>query len=227
MKHKCVDHSELAAISRLPRDDPRRQEIDECPRCTARLAQFQEFMAGHVPPEGDAEAADAHLAGFMNEVFDQKLAGEEPSPGTQERTGFFEWLGRLLSPRPALAGAAALIVVIAAVAIWRPWTADQPVLRSDDPAGHDTVVTRPYAVATDGSILLSWEPVEYADGYRVRIRTQELAELAVFGPIPATSYTLERGSLPAGAPDAVWWEVIATRGGDEIARSQPSVVRFP
>jgi hypothetical protein len=229
VKHRCVDHSELAGIARLPEDDPRRREIDECPRCTARLVQYREFMTGQVPPGGDAEGADAHLAGFMNDVFDRQLGGSGTTPDAPERTGFFDWLGRLFAPRPALAGAAVLIVAIAAVVIWQPWTSDPRVVRNDDSSRRQpaTIVTLPNSVSGDGSVLLSWRPVAGADGYQIRIRTQELAELAVFGPNPDTSFTLNRDLLPAGAPETVWWEVVATRGGDEIARSLPSVLELP
>jgi hypothetical protein len=229
MNHRCVEHSELAAISRLPEDDPRRREADECPRCAARLAQYVEFMDGFVPPEGDMEGADARLAEFMDDVFDRQLSGAGSAPETPERTGFFDWLGRLLLPRPALAGAAVLLVVVVAVTVWKPWSTDPPVLRNDVPAGQETaaVVTLPPSTADDGSLVLSWEPLEGADGYRIRIRSQELAELAVFGPIPGTSFTLDSGLLPPDAPDTVWWEVIATSGGDEIARSNPAAVQLP
>ena len=45
MSHRCFDEDELAAICDLPPDDPRRREVETCPRCDSLLRAMSAFLA--------------------------------------------------------------------------------------------------------------------------------------------------------------------------------------
>ena len=230
MEHKCLELDEIAAAAKLLLTDPRRRQLEECPRCSSQLLLYQQFMSAEAPEEADLAGADAHLADFMSEAIDRRAASPDTSSGDAPAwAGLKAWFGRLLAPSPALAGAAALLVVVMALAVWRPWTADQPVFRKDvsTPPGSRLLITESPEEQPDGSVRLAWQPVPGADSYQLLFRTPELAELAVFGPMTEISFILNRSQFPPDSPDLVLWQVSALRGGDEIARSRPASLKLP
>lgn len=239
MTHRCIEPERAAEILALPEKDPRRIEAEGCPRCAAILLEYAEFMSGEAPPDADMEGADRRLAAYVDRLIEermpagaggspQKLAGgaHEDRAGDGSGEGAGGWLRRLLAPHPALAAAAVLAVAVITIAVWRPWTPGERVLRGDEPAELRITTLAP-AVSPDGSVTLSWLPVDGADEYIVEIRSGRLDELAVLGPVTETAVTFARGDLPGGARGTVLWRVRALRGGDKIAASPPTSLELP
>ncbi|MCB9513646.1 MAG: hypothetical protein H6694_04950 [Candidatus Latescibacteria bacterium] len=49
MADSCPTVEVLADLAALPADDPRRRHVQDCPRCRARLLDYQDFLAGGAP----------------------------------------------------------------------------------------------------------------------------------------------------------------------------------
>ncbi len=225
MKQKCIEISEIATVLRLPADDPRRRHLEECPRCASRLLLYQRFLSQEEIPGADPASADAHLARVMKSAIDSR---KRPVDVPQGR-GILERITQVLFPRPAWAAATVVLVAIVAVALWRPWTMDETILRSGDTPRLETIPLSlaPPEMLKDGSIRFTWRPMENAESYVVHIRTPDLTEVAIFGAITDTSFVLHRSMLPPETPPVVLWRVVALQKGDEIGRSRPASLELP
>jgi hypothetical protein len=225
MKEKCIKVNEIATILALDPEDPRRRHLDECPRCASRLLLYQRFLTAGEASGADADAADAHLAEVMKSAIDRAdISNEVP-----ESNGLLERIVKGMFTRPVWATAAVVLVAAVALVWWQPWKEDGIVLRSDMASlpGAPHLSLGPVEALADGGMRLTWTPVEGAEGYVIKIRTSDLAEIARFGPVADTSFVIYRSMLPPEAPPVVLWRVVALRYGDEIGRSRPASLELP
>jgi len=225
MKQKCIDVEQIATVLKLPADDERRRHLEECPRCASRLLIYQRYLSGAAAPGSDPDEADAHLAAVVKAEINRSAHRKDaPKHGG--------WLARaadVLLACPAWAAAAVILVAAVAVLWWRPWTPSDTVLR-DGPSAQPTsrqVLVNAATASADGTVRLSWQPLEGADGYVVTVRTPDLHEVARFGPTADTSFLLDRSMLPPETPSVLLWRVFALSGGDEIGRSRPASLELP
>lgn len=214
---RCIEPEEIATVLGLPPDDSRRRHLEECPRCASRLLLYQRFLSAAEAPGADSEGADLKLEAAMREAIYGAAASAEPAPPSLARRR-----SRANAWRPVWAAAAALIVIAAAL-WWRPWSPDRTMLRSgEEGTGVRAVRLLEPERLDHGAIRLSWRSLNGADGYVIRIRDLDLEEIARFGPLPDTTFVLQRSMLPPGTGSPVLWRVIALRSGDEIGRSGPA-----
>ena len=226
MTNHCVDVEQIEGLLALSDDDPRRRHLDECPRCKAVLTSYLAFIEANTAAGADPDAAEARLAGYLETV-----TGFSPSRRAETvagNDGFVSKLTRALFLRPAWA-AAALVVVAAGILWWSPWSQPERVLR-DTPqgvpgAGIPLDLHAPQ-IQPGNFILLTWEPLEGAEEYQVRLYGEDLAEIVRFQPTEAPSLSLDRSKLPEETPAVVLWRVAALQDGDEIGISEPAPLQI-
>ena len=221
MSSNCYDPELLAEIMEQPEDSPRRNHLDNCPRCRARLATFQEFIAS----EGECDPARLELAMTrLGNDLDLEIFGEVNTPRPEPGNSIFQRYLDSRITRVVMAMAAMIILF---------FTLDGLVHRPDNPeillrANNQSTATNELllhqtAPLADGAVELSWQGIPDADTYRVKILGTDLRELASFDLAGSTSFRLDPQILadPAFGPGPFAWLVIALNGGDEIARSRP------
>lgn len=226
MSDDCIDIERIAEVLELPEDDPRRRHLEECPRCSALLFSYREFVAAGDRPGADPGDAQRRLDRFIESEFERPAPDPSAAGSGPGRPGLlFELLGGL-ARRPAWV-VAALVVVAAAVVWWRPWVEEPPVLRGR-PAGAPAAPLELSApeILEDGSLRLSWALLPAADSYQVRLYDGDLTEIARFDTGALASFEIRRSMLPGGAPRTMLWRVAAFAEGEEIAVSAPSRLEF-
>lgn len=186
MAHRCLPDVTLAEFGALPIDDPRRADAQGCPRCAARLAALNAFLAGDPDlPAIDATAADRALADFVSRL---PPTARTPHPARARR-----WF----APRRLLPLASACAAVALAVLLVRHAGDPVPIgarLRGAAPAAAPaSIVIHRTGPAADGSFDLTWSPVAGADHYTVELFSGDLDTLAVLSPLlrPTAHLALE------------------------------------
>ncbi|MFQ5512437.1 MAG: hypothetical protein ACE5EO_11385 [Candidatus Krumholzibacteriia bacterium] len=215
----CVDIEALAEVLARPGSDPKRRHLDECARCSALVLQYQAFLEAGAIAGSDPAEADARLRAFVQSVVPS--AGP-PQPSPPRRFLSAVRAGML---RPAWV-AAALVVVIAGTMWWRPWVEPQRVLRTAPRSSGIIALDAPQPV-DEGGVRLSWQGVEGADAYQVRLYGADLAEIARLDPVSDTTLVVPRSALPDGRPTTLIWRVLALSEGDEIIASRPAFLELP
>jgi len=226
MTNRCVDVEQIEVLLALSDDDPRRRHLDECPRCKPILTSYLAFLEADDAAGADPADAESRLAGYL-----EAITGHSPAPRTEtvaENDGFISKLTRALFLRPVWA-AAALVVVAAGILWWSPWSQPQRVLR-DAPQGVTGAGTpldlHAPQIQRGGVILLTWEPLEGADEYQVRLYGEDLAEIVRFQPTGEPSLSVDRSMVPSDTPAVVLWRVAALQSGDEIGLSEPAPLQI-
>ena len=133
---------------------------------------------------------------------------------------------------PALAWAAAVVVIAGAVLVLRPvGHDDRPsgVLRGHAATGAAAVpVLLPPGTTAAGGLELRWRAVAGADHSSVRVYSGELCPLAAFATAGETLLVLPRGAITrAAAGDTVLWRVIALRDEAPLSQSPLGTLRVP
>jgi hypothetical protein len=226
MTDHCVDVEEIEELLALSDDDPRRRHLDECPRCNAILTSYLAFLEADDAAGAAPADAESRLAGFLETVTGHSPA--RPTETVPGNDGFISKLTRALFLRPVWA-AAAMVVVTAGVLWWSPWSQQERVLR-DAPQGVPGTGTpldlHTPQIQPGGVVLLTWEPLEGADAYQVRLYGEDLAEIVRFQPTGEPSLSVDRSMLPEDTPAVVLWRVAALQSGDEIAISEPAPLQI-
>ncbi len=206
----CIPMEALGTLDALGPEDPTRRHLERCPRCSAMVVAYREFVRAEAPRHAQVRDADARLAVFIKE----RIEGVEAAAGAPRRPRgrWFEW------PTLRFATAAA-VVLVAAVAVGR-WIGgpDEVAVRGD---AHTVVTLEAPRLLTDGTIALGWTSVPDADSYQVILLRDDLSEA---GRLPVTgeqAATLDRSTLP---PDATRWQVAAFREGALAAESTPEAL---
>lgn len=207
MKDRCERWETLTEAAALPAGDPRRDHLDRCARCSARLAATRAFLHDNRVPAG-ADVADADLR--LKAVLNTEVLGA-PVRKMRER----HWT-RFAGATAALAAALALIVIAPRMTSIEEAPAPGTVLRGEVEADAFELQSE---MRPDGALDLSWQMIAEADDYAVTLFDDSLAAMA-------TVATGGRRSLawPADEPAPAFWLVTALAKGDPIATSRAAAI---
>ena len=200
---RCIPMEALGTLDALSPDDPMRRHAETCPRCSAAMTAYREFLRAESPRGADVHDADRRLARFITE----RVEGV-----AQTQSARFRW------PVMRWAVAAAVVVVGATIVAKQMDRSDGTVLRGDERVELSTLAPRTLA---DGSVELSWDAVPDADRYQVTLLRKDLTEVARMVATTELRATLDRASLPS---EAVSWQVSAFREGAVIVESAPQAL---
>jgi len=244
MTAPCHGPAELEILAALPKGDPRREHLDECPRCQALLMTYSEFLHDRSAPEGsdlaDAEVRLAHSFAKEQELrrasppHDRVGVAKRPPPA---RPRSFRWLP-ISWPRPAFALAVA-VMVAGLVYLGREWKHGDhgtDALRGESPSpragtpGPSRESTWLLSAERDpaGHPVLRWRSQPGADGYEIRLFGADLTDFARIGPQADTVLVLGPWVLPPSTPSTgeIGWQVIAQQHGRMVATSPPATVHL-
>lgn len=213
----CLSPDRIAEAAGLPPDHPVSRHVRDCPRCSALLLEYHDFVAAtHVPEGADVDDATRRLsAGIARLVRPRETA----APRTARASSFGSrlaawWTGP--ARWPALATAAVAVVAVG----W--WT-----MRTSPPdegawRGGEQVPTLEWrAVASgDEALALQWSSVPGASLYGVTLLGPSLEPRAELPLTADTTALLERAQWPASAPgETLYVRVDAMRDGSVLAMS--------
>jgi len=216
VKHTCFPAEDAERILALDPDDGERAGAMRCPRCSALISAYTAFVDAAELPGSSPAAAQGALGDFVD-----SLVSPHPGSRAAHRPSRLERFTKWLRPVPALAGAAALVVVTVVL------------VGQFGPREHETILRgTPHveiggesAAWRSGRLHLEWAGVADSDSYSVIVLSQDLSELLRFGPVSETQIDIERSELPDGeARGTLLYVVVASRNGDETARSIPRPV---
>jgi hypothetical protein len=219
VRTECINAAKLGEVVDLPADHPAWRHVEDCPRCRNLVRSYREFMQAEAPAGSGIDGARRRL----DALIDAKAVETPSVPRPNARP----WWRMVLRPGPVLAAGAAAIVVIAALALWRPSREPGvPVLR-DNPVSQEAALP-PADVRPDGSIHLSWAAVAGAERYQVRIYGPDLAEIYRHPDVTETSVVVDRALLPSDLPPRLdlMWRVYALQSGDVVHVSAPGSIRI-
>jgi hypothetical protein len=233
---RCLETEELGDVLRCGPDDPRQAHARVCPRCAARLAAYQDFLAmGQGAENPREEDAAARLGAFVEDAVlrtapQRKDTSSAAQPFGRVMGSFRPWFASLASPRrlaPVLGGALALLAVVLALHPWELRTESPLLLRGED-ATAAMRTGRPLVLA-NGDIELRWAPAPGAQSYVVVILSPGFQELGRREAGLDTVATIGPDVLqqPTTQPFRGFWQVRAMAKGAEIARSRPVPLVWP
>jgi hypothetical protein len=211
MTQRCFEFEELAVVLEQPVDDPRRRHVASCPRCRARMAEYEAFMRSEVLPGSQPEDAEQRLRA----AFDASLARV---PRARRASWSERAIAALSAPsaRPVWA-AAAVVVVAGSLFLWTRTPETPRVLRGTGSEGASgSTFGQLLAEPQPGRTMLKWSAVPGAEAYEVRLYGTNLVELQVVDAGTDTS-VLVATELPPG--EVVLWRVFARAGGRDLAIS--------
>jgi len=137
------------------------------------------------------------------------------------------WWGARLGPVYALFG---IGIVLGIVWLWLVmWSVRHDAARVPGPHRRDGAVTLHAPKAGPDRVLLTWEPFAGADRYAVAFYASDRAEIVPPLYVATPTLTLESASLPHGLLHGagVFYQVVALRGSEPIAKSDVKMVRVP
>jgi hypothetical protein len=221
MNRRCPEIEHLAEVMRLPGTDPRRQHVDQCPRCRARAALYQRFLDPGALPAG-SNLADARRR--MRATLEREIAAE-----AGQRPSLLDALRPLFRPvwRPALGlvgVAAAVILIVRLTGMPEPGDGVS-VLRERGVASRAIPVLLQPIHEADRTTVLRWKSAPDADAYQVILFGTDLREKARYSAAADTFLRIGPGQLDA-LPPSLFWAVAALRGGDEIGRTEPRTLEI-
>lgn len=225
MAESCPTVEVLADLAALPADDPRRRHVQDCPRCRARLLDYQDFLAGGAPVSA-ASLEDA--LDRLDAALRDATADPGPAPALPRREAL------PLRPvwRATLALAAVLLLAVAVTPLLRD-ALDRGGPRELRLRGQTPTVAlalQPARWTADGALVLGWSPVPGADAYTVHLLDAALNPLGARDAGAGTQLTLDAAALRALLPDGgdfMVWQVEALSGGDPLAMSPPESLVLP
>lgn len=218
----CPPVERLGALAALPDGHPDRVHAAACPRCRALLAAWEDFRAGAgldpAAAAADLDAApDPDAESRLEAALEEALAADARAARRARRRA--AW--------PLLAAAAVLSVT----GVWLAVTTQRG--RAPEMRGAVEVAgpLEP-AVAPDGSgsgAVVTWGALDPPADYEVVVTGPDLADLVTLPAGGATRLVLRRADLPGppapGAP--LMLQVVARRGGTEVARSRTVTLPLP
>lgn len=205
-----------------PADEPRRRDVEACPRCDALLSSLQAFMTGDPEiPAGERAIADHVLARFIDQ---ELVARSRPTrsvgaPATRPGWMFGSWMPRAAA---ALASACAVIAIVVLLARDPGQIGERMRGRPEGIVGGQAagVILEPARLFPGGDLELSWSAVPGADHYFVELFDGDLDTVAVRGPVSAPPLRLAAEIFGgAGKGQEVFVRVQAFAGEKLLARS--------
>ena len=218
MNDRCFPLEELKSLIDLSPDDPRRLHLAECPLCRARLAAYRTFIEEGPPLAGsEPERADAELSAYI-----EKMVHSDTE--ARARGGFLaRFRRRRISKRmlmPGLAAAAVAIVVLIIALSPFPGGDRRQLSPLRGWGSREAELEAGPATLREGAVRFEWKSNPEADRYEVQLFDASLREIARFDAGRATSLTVQTSEMPETG-DAIFWRIVAFRGGDELAHSPP------
>jgi hypothetical protein len=208
----------IADVESAPEGQPLRQHVAECPRCQSLWLLYQSFVKADSGGASNIEAARRALEATIRR---QAAASPAPAPRVSRMNARSAWPAWL---RPAMISAAAAVLTVIAVSIFRGGGSDEPVLRGAE----DAIWSLSAPQLFGDSIVLQWGAMPDADAYEVQLFDDALNDVYRSGPVSATTVMVLREALPSVADGAtLTWRVRALRMGDVIATSPPSSLQLP
>jgi hypothetical protein len=231
--HDCLSLQEIGDVMGLPEGAPEREHVTACPRCSALLRTYQEFMEDRsVPPRADLKDAERSLR--------DAFAGAIPGACRPIRS-VAPARGRSGAPSEWFRGGAWILApaaLVLAVGLYlglerRGGTEGEERLRGPASIPADGAWKVVPLLATsprvDGTVDLRWRSVESATSYEIVVFGSDLTDLARLSVGADTICALRRSDLRpepmAGA--IVGWQVTALRDGAIIGRSQIASAQLP
>ncbi len=214
MVQRCVNPEDIAEIVTLTSDDPRRQHLDQCPRCGTLARRFRDFLdPAPLPPEADAEAAGRMLRQRLT------IALPELAPALEadDRLETTPPRARFHFNRPLLAVAAVLVCCLGLLGIRnqlvQPPTdgaLERSVLR-----GADLSPTALEVVKADAGLELTWGQPAGTDASETVFFDGNLSQIERLDT--GTTGTYELARVPDGAR---YIRVEFLQAGDVIASTR-------
>ncbi len=217
MTDHCPTLDILIDIDQLPKGNPGRAHLDDCPRCLSRLADYRDFINGGVEvPAGELNSA---MRGLEAALAVEIHPDVKPFPVASRPI--------LMRPvvRGALALAAILLVIVALNGLWQQPTTEKIRLRAPDPETVGMVLELfPVEHSGTGGIELSWTAFPDADDYELLLMAPDLSLITTLNSDGRTSLSLDADRMEAllGNKQVLAWRVRALSGGDPIGESASS-----
>lgn len=214
---ECVEPEALDALLALAEGDPRRDHLRTCARCHALAESYALFLAPADAHESHVDDADRAF-----DALRARLLAGEVSPALRRST-WRDWFAPALRPAWALA---ALTVLVGGALVVSRLQAPAPnhVLRGTT---DQAMTLAPPVALADGDVRLGWKGVPGADTYEVVFYSSTLDELDRAAAGAETSILLPAGRIPAvyEKGEILLYRIIASHGGDEVARSPVGTLR--
>ncbi len=211
MSPNCIDVERIADVESSPE---LRQHVSDCPRCESLWLSYQSFLRADLSGAPGADSARRALEAVIRRQAGPATA--EVAPRTSRlatrRRAELSWL------RPGLIAAAAAVVAVVAISVWRGGT-DQPVLRGGPEATWSLEAPHVSGIA----VVFKWGAVPDADAYEVEIFDDALNLVLHSASVTTPTISVDRSAfvnIPPGTE--LTWRVRALRGGDEMATSPPA-----
>lgn len=202
----CYDLDELLGAEDVAGDDPRHTHLAACARCRSALASYHRFFdPGVLPASADLADARERLSAFR---------AARIAPGVVVKPRLRRWR------TTAMSLAAVLAVVVGISQLIPDHGAPRRKLVLRDPGEGEALVVAAATVLPGGGVRWSWQPVEGADSYEVVLFDRDLAPVRRLAAGDTLALELPADAWRAECDIGVW-QVVARRGGDEIARSRP------
>ena len=213
----CIAADRIAEADGLPPDHPVSKHVSDCPRCSALLLAYHDFVAATDVPEGaDVEDATRRLsAGIARIVRPHEAAGPRRARASSLGSRIATWWAGPVR-WPALATAALVIVATG----W--WAMRAPAPDESAWRGGDRVPTLEWRAVAVGSeaLALHWSSVPGASLYGVTLLGPALEPRVELPLSTDTTALLERAQWPASAPgETLYVRVDAMRDGSVLAMS--------
>ncbi len=214
----CLAADRLHELPSLPPEHPMMQHVRQCPRCSAMLLEYNDFLAAtDVPAGADLVAAEHRLKGAVAEILAPE-ADARTHPRATESLGkrlATWWAGPARAPALAFA---TLAVVAAGVWSVRSPAPDPDALRGG--VHHPSLEWRAVAIGSE-ALALHWSSEPTATLYAVTILGPALETRFELPLTAGTSATLARSAWPAFATgETLFVRVEALRDGDVLSTSE-------
>lgn len=199
-RQECLAADRIGQAAGLPPDHPWSRHVHECPRCSALLLQYRDFIAAaDVPAGAQPEDAARRLSDTIAALAADDVAPVAASPRPRSASV----LERLAAwwAAPALRPAMALAVIALVAAGWwslRPRTAQEDTLRGGSAA--EPMIELRAMAAGDEALVLGWSAVPGASTYAVTLLGASLDVRAELPLTADTTTSLERALWPESAP---------------------------
>jgi hypothetical protein len=228
MMERELDPNEVARLLALPESHPERVRAMRDPELASLALTLEAFESA--PAGTDAGALESVRAALRERLAAASVPRGGPRPRTfvgtasERQSRFFGWFS---TPASRMAVAFAGVLVVAGIS-W--WGLDRDSRREIVRGGENSSTFRMLEPRNTGDQLaLSWTPVRNAERYHVRFLGPDLGVIADTDAGSSTTIVLRRGALPGGlalgARLAV--EVVAMRGGAELATTEARPIRLP
>ncbi len=208
MRLDQMDLEKLGRMADLAVDDPERERFEASPDNAALLLAYHRFLSAPHVDGARPDDAEAEMRKFV--------ASQTTSQVTAEAPGFFAWLNQFM--RPGVLAPAAFVVMIAVGAtLWQTRQPESTLLR--DMNGAASLVLDAPELLPDGSLRVSWEQFDGADGYDIRFLAADLEELDRVESVPGMEMIVSPSTV-AEFEEIRFWQLIGLAGGDELLRSR-------